>query len=239
MLWAPSPLQKPRGSQWANQGGFGPIKDALVMSACVHSKSLQSCLTLWDPTDCIPPGSSVHGILQARILEWVAMLSSRASSQSRNWTHVPYISCVVRWVPYTSTIWEALSCEYPCVNWFPTYMTLPCRGCNEAFCPVTEQQQTQVHIFLLTDVGIVSRDSQCPVGNKVLSLCLWWIPCYMNDEERSLWRIWGNKRDRLCQRGESFSPLFPGLLLLILKAQSSPKLHHNPPSLLLLHLQVD
>jgi len=38
------------------------------------------CLTLCDPMDCSPPGSSVHGILQARILEWVAMPSSRRSS---------------------------------------------------------------------------------------------------------------------------------------------------------------
>ena len=42
---------------------------------CVCVKSLQSCLTLCDPMDCRPLGSSVHGILQARILEWVAMPS--------------------------------------------------------------------------------------------------------------------------------------------------------------------
>ena len=41
------------------------------------AKSLQSCLTLCDPMDCSPPGSSVHGILQARILVWVAISSSR------------------------------------------------------------------------------------------------------------------------------------------------------------------
>ena len=41
----------------------------------------QSCLTLCDPVDCSPLGSSVHGILQTRILEWVAMPSSRGSSQ--------------------------------------------------------------------------------------------------------------------------------------------------------------
>ena len=45
--------------------------------AYMHAKSLQSCLTLCDPMDCNPPGSSVHGILQAGILEWVAMPSSR------------------------------------------------------------------------------------------------------------------------------------------------------------------
>ena len=41
----------------------------------MHAKSLQSYLTLCDPMDSSPPGSSVHEILQARILEWVAMLS--------------------------------------------------------------------------------------------------------------------------------------------------------------------
>ena len=44
----------------------------------------QLCLTLCDPMDCSPPGSSVHGIFQERILEWVAMPSSRGSSQPRD-----------------------------------------------------------------------------------------------------------------------------------------------------------
>ena len=44
----------------------------------------QSCLTLHDPMDCSPPGSSVHGILQARTLEWVAMPFSRQSSPLRD-----------------------------------------------------------------------------------------------------------------------------------------------------------
>ena len=52
----------------------------------------QSCLTLCDLKDCSPPGSSVRGILQARILEWVAMPSSRGSSQPRDRTQV---SCIV------------------------------------------------------------------------------------------------------------------------------------------------
>ena len=47
---------------------------------CVHAKSLQSCLPLYDPMDFSPPGSSVHRILQGRILEWVAVPSSRGSS---------------------------------------------------------------------------------------------------------------------------------------------------------------
>ena len=44
--------------------------------------------------DCSPPGSSVHRILQARILEWVIMLYSRGSSWPRDWTHVSCVSCI-------------------------------------------------------------------------------------------------------------------------------------------------
>ena len=44
--------------------------------------------------DCSPPGSSVHGIFQARILEWVAISFSRGSFQPRDWTHVSYVSCL-------------------------------------------------------------------------------------------------------------------------------------------------
>ena len=48
----------------------------------------QLCLTLWDPMDCSPPGSSIHRILQARILEWVASPFSRGSSWPRDWIQV-------------------------------------------------------------------------------------------------------------------------------------------------------
>ena len=51
----------------------------------------QSCLTLYSLIDCSPPGSSLHGISQARILEWVAMPSSRGSSQARDRSQV---SCI-------------------------------------------------------------------------------------------------------------------------------------------------
>ena len=50
----------------------------------------QLCLTLCDPMDCSPPGSSVHGILQARMLEWVAIPFSRVSSRPRDLT---WVSC--------------------------------------------------------------------------------------------------------------------------------------------------
>ena len=52
----------------------------------------QSCPALPDPTDCSLPGSSVHGVLQARILKWIAILFSRGSSLSRDWIQVSYIA---------------------------------------------------------------------------------------------------------------------------------------------------
>ena len=48
---------------------------------CVRAKSIQLCPTLCDPVDCSPPGSSVHGILQARIVDWVPVPFSRGSLQ--------------------------------------------------------------------------------------------------------------------------------------------------------------
>ena len=54
----------------------------------------QLCPTLCNPMDCSPPGSSVHEILQARVLERVAISSSKGSSQPRDWTHISWVSCI-------------------------------------------------------------------------------------------------------------------------------------------------
>ena len=56
----------------------------IARNMCVCTQLLQSRLTPCNPKDCSPPGSSVHGIFQARILEWVAMPFSRGSSQPRD-----------------------------------------------------------------------------------------------------------------------------------------------------------
>ena len=64
------------------------------------AKLLQLCLTLCSLMDCSLPGSSVHGILQAIIMEWVAISFSRGSSQPRNQTCVSYISYTGRQVLY-------------------------------------------------------------------------------------------------------------------------------------------
>ena len=67
---------------------------------CVCVKSLQLCPTLCGPRDCSPLGFSVHGISQARILEWVAMLSWRGSSLHRDQSHIFYVSSIGRQVLY-------------------------------------------------------------------------------------------------------------------------------------------
>ena len=67
-----------------------PVEFHIYISMCLVT---QSCLTLCDPMDCSLPGSSVCGISQARILEWVAMPSPRGSSQPRDQTQVSCIAC--------------------------------------------------------------------------------------------------------------------------------------------------
>ena len=59
-------------------------------------RSDQSCPTLCNPVDGSPPGSFLHGILQARILEWAAIFFSRGSSRPRDQTHISCVSCIGR-----------------------------------------------------------------------------------------------------------------------------------------------
>ena len=86
--WQPTPVFLPGKSHGQ--------KSLAGYSLCVHAKSFQSYLTLCNPMDCSPPGSSVREILQARILEWVAVPFSRESSRPRDQTHISYISCTGR-----------------------------------------------------------------------------------------------------------------------------------------------
>ena len=76
-----------------------PPTPLIVARASLHAVA-QSCLALCDPMDCSPPGSSVHGISQARILEWVVIFSSRGSSRPKDQTHSSYVSCISRWILY-------------------------------------------------------------------------------------------------------------------------------------------
>ena len=77
------------------------VRVRACVRACTCARA-QSCLTLCDPMNCSPTDFSVHGISQARILEWVAISFSRESSQSRDWdwTRISYVSHIGRQILY-------------------------------------------------------------------------------------------------------------------------------------------
>ena len=113
--WPTAPVKGLPGSGWVRSYAPLPSKPIMVLRAqdqrgcglqiyppCVQAqgtappkkirvKVVQSCPTLCNPIDCSPPGSSVHGILQARILEWIAIPFSRGSSWCRAQTQVSWI----------------------------------------------------------------------------------------------------------------------------------------------------
>ena len=66
-----------------------------------------SVVSVCNPMDCSLPGSSVHGILQARILEWVAISYSKGSSRPRDWTCVSCVPCIGRQILYHCATWKA------------------------------------------------------------------------------------------------------------------------------------
>ena len=80
-----------------------------------ESQVAQSCPTLCDPVDCSPPGSSVHGILQARILEWVAISFSRGSSRPRVKPASSELPALAGGLFTTTITWEALTQLCVCV----------------------------------------------------------------------------------------------------------------------------
>ena len=96
--WQPTPVFLPResmdrGARRATVQEFGKSRTRLKQLSTVT----KSCLTLCSPTVCSLLGSSVHGTLQARILDWVAISFSRGSSLPRDPTQ---ISCIGRWILY-------------------------------------------------------------------------------------------------------------------------------------------
>ena len=110
----------------------------------VHAKLLQLCPAVCDPVDCRPPGSSVHGIFQARILEWVAKPSSRGSSQPSDRT---LVSCIGRQILYHCATWEA-----------PFYLLLS---------PLSHQL-SMAHI--LTSTGLAAGAASCLWSHCFLAL---------------------------------------------------------------------
>ena len=83
--------------EFVQSSHFQPLSDPHVHDTCSFTSVVSN--SLW-PMDCSPPGSSVHGILQARILECVAISFSRGSSWPRDQTSISFVSWIGRWIPY-------------------------------------------------------------------------------------------------------------------------------------------
>ena len=92
-------LRLTKGQAFAQSGGGGV-------------QLLQSCPTFCDPMDCSPPDSTIHGISQVRILEWVAISFSRGSSQPRGQTNISRASCIGRRVLYHWATREAQTSKW-------------------------------------------------------------------------------------------------------------------------------
>ena len=91
-----------------------------ALRACKVTHHVQLC----NPMDCSPPGSSVHGIHQTRILVWVAISFYRGSFWPRDWAQISYVSCMGRWVLYLAALpqgnWKSfLQSFWRCGPWAP------------------------------------------------------------------------------------------------------------------------
>ena len=126
------------------------------------SEVTQSCPTLCDPMDCSPQSSSVHGILQARVLEWVAISFSRGSSRPRDWTQV---SCIAG---RRFNLWATRKVLY--TIHFHTHKKITC--------------------FINTVLQIFSLVSKKPLKLSLkvsfckVSWCFLWLPCFAQTKQR-------------------------------------------------------
>ena len=97
-----------------------PLSNFFLCCA-VWAQLIESFSTLCNPMDCSLPGSSVHGIISARTVEWVAISSSRGSFQSRDLTCISCGSWIGRWVLYRWDTWEALFLSSSHQNFWRSY----------------------------------------------------------------------------------------------------------------------
>ena len=159
----------------------------LILIAVSSDLQLCSCSfakldpTLCDPTDCSPPGSSVHGILQERILEWVAITFSRGSSHTRDQTH---ISCISRQILYH---WATRGSPDPQSEVGNSAMAIPdvkmvqagrvlpsiCGDIFSGACSITVFSWRRTLLCLrLHRTETQKRPPSCWVGNQDLEVCV-------------------------------------------------------------------
>ena len=136
--------------KWSYPGSL-LVSVTLASDLCMY---VSSVLTLCDPMDCSLPGSSVHGIFQARILEWVAIFSSRGSSQPKDQTRPSCSSCTGRQILYQ---WATGKPGFR-LRRFQFLKPTPCtkiRRFNKClkFIPYFTGQQLFAHLLLTTIWG--------------------------------------------------------------------------------------
>ena len=113
--WQPTPVFLPGESQgqrslvgcclWSlTESERAPLTEGSLLCSAAAAKSLQSCPTLWDPTDGSPPGSSIPGILQARTLEWVAISFSNACMHAKSLQSCPTLCYPIDGSPPGSSV---------------------------------------------------------------------------------------------------------------------------------------
>ena len=129
-----------------------------------------SCLTLCDPIGCSPPGSFVHGILQARVLERVAISSSRGSSRPRDRTHVSSVSWLAGGLFTTSALWGTL------MNWY-YYIVVNCgdQGFHQT-CRLVSQ--------LASSLSAGGRP-EASGGRRTILVCIGCLSCSSHKAARS------------------------------------------------------
>ena len=117
---APGKKEIETGQSIRTKGAIARFSDCEVICFCMHAQSLSS---VWLLVECSPLTSSVHGIFQARILEWFAISSSRRTSWLRDLTLISYID---KWILYPSGTWAAL--------FLPRYLPLVLSLYIRSFC---------------------------------------------------------------------------------------------------------
>ena len=108
LVWLPGFLIHWEKNQKSNSVGYQDISPLCRVA--------QSCLTLCDTVTCGPPGSFVHRIILARILEWVVISYSRGSSWIRDQIHVSWGSCIGRQILFPESPGKPIHLSTPCQN---------------------------------------------------------------------------------------------------------------------------
>ena len=140
---------------WVSMYKICKLRSYIFMYRTCCCLVTNSCLTLCNPMNCSPPGSSVYGISQVRILEWVAISFSRGSSWPRDWTHM---SCIGRWILYHWAMREAQKCDKHCL--FPVGLYFPASiTVVWGFVILFNRIWTKISSFLL---GLAFKKSESP-----------------------------------------------------------------------------